>query len=218
MSWRLIFIILLMAAGVSIWGGLHLGEWLVAHGPVATASTHHAPLVTVPVLDADGKPYTAEPPQPLLDGRLAVPSELPLIAWQIPETSLDETKSNQVIPVSTTTITMVQAQQIAAGGSDGFIGIADAGDLMGSLTQHSQGSSLPLQPIEAPLTPVPQLASQPISNNNTGAWRARLRQDLQACEAESFFDRPSCSWAARNKYCTPNNAWGKIADCPTKSF
>jgi len=60
------------------------------------------------------------------------------------------------------------------------------------------------------------VASRPVGN--AGAWQARLRQDLQACDAESFFDRPSCAWAARNRYCTPNNAWGRVADCPAKNF
>ena len=212
MSWRSIFVVLVVAAAVSIWGGLRLGEWLVAHGPVATAATHHAPLVTVPVLDADGKPYTAQPPQPLVDGRLAIPEEPPLVAWEIPTSSLDETKSNQVIPVATTSITMVEAEQIAAGGgSSGLSGIADVGELMGGL-----GQGAPIQPIEAPDGPAPIVAPQPVGNS--GAWQARLRQDLQACDAESFFDRPSCAWAARNKYCTPNNAWGKVADCPAKNF
>ena len=41
---------------------------------------------------------------------------------------------------------------------------------------------------------------------------------LQACSALGFFDRPSCAWAARNKYCEPNNGWGRVRDCPAKSF
>lgn len=215
MSWRSILVVLVLAAGASVWGGLRLGEWLVAHGPVATAASHHAPLVTVPVLDADGKPYTAEPPQPLVDGRLAVPEEPAVVAWQIPESSLDETKSNQLIAVATTSITMVEAQQIAAGGggSGNLTGIADVGDLMSELNRGA-----PLQPIEMPDAPPPPVAAQPVGNSSSGAWQARLRQDLQACEAESFFDRPSCAWAARNKYCTPNNAWGRVADCPARNF
>jgi len=218
MSWRLIFATLILAAAASAWGGLLLGEWLVAHGPAATATSHHAPLVTVPVLDADGRPYTAEPPQPLVDGRLAVPEDPPQIAWQIPESSLDETKSNQVIAVSTTAITMVEAQQIAAGGNtSNFTGIADVGNLMGDVGRNNQGG-LPLQPIEtAPVAP-PQPTAQPLRSGSSNAWQALLRQDLQACEAESFFDRPSCAWAARNKYCTPNSAWGQVADCPAKNF
>lgn len=212
MSWRSILVVLVVAAGISVWGGLRLGEWLVAHGPIATASSHHEPLVAVPVLDADGKPYTARPPQPLVDGRLAVPEEPALVAWEIPESSLEETTSNQVIAVATTSITMVEAQQIAAGGRPSLTGIADVGELMGGLNQGA-----PLQPIEAPDMPAPApVIAQTVGN--TGAWQASLRQDLQACDAESFFDRPSCAWAARNRYCTPNNAWGKVADCPAKNF
>lgn len=213
MSWRFIFAILVLAAGASVWGGLRLGEWLVAHGPVATATNEQMPINPVPVLDADGNPYTAQPPQPLVDGRLAIPEELPQVAWQIPETSLDETKSNPVIPVATTTITMVEAQQIAAGGgaAGNLTGIADVGNLMGNL------GNAPIQPIETAQNNAPPVAQQPLGNSG-GAWQANLRQDLQACDAESFFDRPSCAWAARNKYCTPNNAWGRVADCPAKNF
>lgn len=212
MSWRFIFAVLVLAAAASVWGGLRMGEWLVAHGPVAVATNDQMPVTTVPVLDADGNPYTARPPQPLVDGRLAIPEDLPQIAWNIPESSLDETKSNQVIPVATTTISMVEAQQIAAGGGTGnLIGIADVGNLMGN------PGNAPLQPIDTAQSPQPQVAPRPVGNSR-GSWQASLRQDLQACDAESFFDRPSCAWAARNKYCTPNNAWGQTADCPAKNF
>lgn len=217
MSWRLIFAILILAAATSVWGGLRLGEWLVSHGPAATSAPDDAPIVAIPVLDANGRPYTAQPPQPLVDGRLAVPEAPPLVAWEIPESSLEETKANQVIAVSTTSITMVEAQQIAADGSINLTGIADVGDLMGGLTQGPQGGA-PLQPIETPETSVPQIAPRPLQGSNSNTWQALLRQDLQACDAESFFDRPSCAWAARNRYCTPNNAWGRVADCPARDF
>lgn len=217
MSWRLIFAILIVAAGVSVWGGLRLGEWLVSHGPASVAAPEDSPLVAVPVLDANGRPYTAQPPQPLVDGRLAVPDALPVVAWEIPETSLDETKANQVIAVSTSAITMVEAQQIASGGVAKLSGIADVGDLMGRLPQGNPAGT-PLQPIEAPPAPAPQVASRPLQGGGNNAWQALLRQDLQACDAESFFDRPSCAWAARNKYCTPNSAWGRVPDCPARNF
>ncbi|HLV28712.1 MAG TPA: hypothetical protein VKY60_06280, partial [Burkholderiaceae bacterium] len=64
MSWRLIFAILVVAAGLSVWGGLQLGNWLVAHGPVAPAVNEKVEVSQVPVLDADGRPYLAQPPQP----------------------------------------------------------------------------------------------------------------------------------------------------------
>lgn len=218
MSWRSIFALLIIAAAASVWGGLRLGNWLVAHGPaVVITLSERTEMPTVPVLDADGNPFTAQPPQPLPDGHLGIPGKLPEVAWQIPEESLDETKSNQVVAVATTPITMVEAQQIAAGNSGGgrnLVGIADVGNLMGD-----NSAKQPLQPIDAPnAPPPPPTATERTPPSGSTAWQASLRQDLQACSAESFFDRPSCAWAARNKYCTPNNAWGATPDCPDKSF
>jgi hypothetical protein len=182
MSWRFIFAILLIAAGASAWGGLQLGNWLVAHGPTAPVAPTHPELSDVPVLDANGLPYTAPPPQPLVNGRLGVPSEPAQVAWHLEDPSLDKITSNPAIHVATTTITMAEAQA--------------------------------LQPVEmAPPPPPP-----PPTAVNNQAWQASLRQDLQACSAKGFFDRPSCAWTARNKYCAPNKAWGRVPDCPAKSF
>lgn len=216
MSWRFIFAILVLAAGASAWGGLRLGDWLVAHGPVAPTPPERPELSDVPVLDANGLPYVAQPPQPLLNGQQGVPEAPTAIAWQIPETSLDETTSNPAIDVATTTITMGEAQLIAQANNaaPGLQGIADVGSL-GLGASASPGQKAPLQPIEvAPPPPSPPVAAR----GNNQAWQASLRQDLQACSAQGFFDRPSCAWAARNKYCEPNNAWGRVRDCPAKSF
>ncbi|MFW7340587.1 hypothetical protein V0R37_03475 [Pollutimonas sp. H1-120] len=216
MSWRFIFAILVLAAGASAWGGLRLGDWLVAHGPVAPIPPERPELSAVPVLDANGLPYVAQPPQPLLNGQQGVPDAPTAIAWQIPETSLDETTSNPAIPVATTPITMDEAQLIAQSNNaaPGLQGIADVGSLgLGASTPA--GQKAPLQPIEvAPPPPPPPVAAA----GNNQAWQASLRQDLQACSAQGFFDRPSCAWTARNKYCEPNNAWGRVRDCPAKSF
>ena len=108
---------------------------------------------------------------------------------------------------------MQEAIEIAeAGTGQSFQGIADVGDLLGA------GGAGQLQPVEiAPPPPPPPIAAAPAPGENQ-AWQASLRQDLQACGAQSFFDRPSCAWTARNKYCEPNNAWGRAPDCPAKSF
>jgi|SRR5690606_34212143 len=215
MSWRFILAILVVAAGASAWGGLQLGNWLVAHGPTAPVIEEPPELSAVPVLDANGLPYVAQPPQPLMNGQQGVPSAPAQIAWQIPERSLDETKSGATIDLATTTITMDEAVQIAESGNGGFKGIADVGDL--GLGASNFDANQPLQPIEvAPPPPAPAVGAAPAQTNQ--AWQASLRQDLQACSAQSFFDRPSCAWAARNRYCEPNNAWGRVRDCPAKSF
>lgn len=214
MSWRFIFGVLVVGLAASAWGGMRLGEWLVAHGPVAPPIPKFAELSDVPVLDANGQPYVAQAPQPLVNGQLGIPEAPEQIAWEIPPASLDETKSNSAIELATTTISMEEARMIAESGPEQSLqGIADVGGL--GLGAGSLGNGQPLQPIEvAPPPPPPP----PVATPNNQSWQASLRQDLQACSAQGFFDRPSCAWAARNKYCEPNNAWGRVADCPAKSF
>lgn len=214
MSWRVIFAVLVIAAGASAWGGIRLGDWLVAHGPVAPPVPEFPELSEVPVLDADGRPYVAQPPQPLTNGQLGVPEPPEQFAWQIPPTSLEETKATTNIELATTMISMEEAQMIADHGAGQTLqGIADVGGLgLGGNGAHGEHA---LQPIEVAPPPPPPPAVVTPSNQS---WQASLRQDLQACSALGFFDRPSCAWAARNKYCQPNNAWGRVADCPSKSF
>src|SRR5690606_4130389 len=103
---------------------------------------------------------------------------------------------------------------IAAAGTAKLNGIADVGDLIAGLNKRTQ----PVQPIEPAQPDQPVAAAPAVVGGAQENWQASLRQALRACEAASFFDRPSCSWAARNKYCTPNNAWGQIEDCPARSF
>ncbi len=218
MSWRFIFVVLAVTAGASAWGGLQLGDWLVAHGPATPPIEAAAEASTVPVLDANGLPFVAQPPQPLVNGQQGVPEGPVQVAWEIPQQSLDETKSTAAIELATTPITMDEAVQIAqSGNTETFHGIADVGDLGLGAGGFNGQQQQPLQPIEvAPPPPPPVPGARPATSNQ--AWQASLRQDLQACSAQSFFDRPSCAWAARNKYCEPNGAWGRTADCPAKNF
>ena len=212
MSWRLLIVVLFVAAGLSAWGGITLGHWLIAHGPETPPVPENLATSDIPVLDADGKPYTAQPPQPLVNGQYGVPDPVTNIAWHLPEKSLAEEASNLPISIATTTITDEEARNIAR--SDGqFQGIADVGDLIGAL-QGGQGS---LQPIDVPPPPPPPgTAGAPAGGG--GDWQRSLSQEINACSKLGFFDRPSCAWAARNKYCAPNNAWGRTPDCPAKSF
>ncbi|MCC2596269.1 hypothetical protein LKR43_07940 [Pusillimonas sp. MFBS29] len=218
MSWRILIAILVVLAGASAWGGLRLGDWLVAHGPVAPPVVEHPELSDTPVLDANGLPFMAQPPQPLMNGQLGVPEAPDQLAWQISETAADDILSNPAISVATSKISMEEAIQIAEYGeqSSGLQGIADITGLgLGSINSNNPGNA-PLQPIEvAPAAPAPNTASASSGNNG---WQAALHQALRACDAEGFFSRPSCAWAARNRYCEPNNAWGRVSGCPSKSF
>src|SRR5690554_1213782 len=112
MSWRFIFAVLVIALGASAWGGMRLGEWLVAHGPVKPdVKTTPLELSEVPVLDADGKPFVAAAPQPLVDGRLGVPEPVEPIQWELEAPAVAATQSETPISLATTTITMEEAIQ-----------------------------------------------------------------------------------------------------------
>lgn len=215
MSWRVMFAILLVLAGASAWGGLRLGDWLVAHGPTAAAAPGRPELDPVEVLNADGRPFSQQPPQPLVNGQLAIPQGVEPVQWQIAESAAGDTLSSKVIAVSTSPITMVEAKEIAAMGQTRLSGIGDVGDLMTNLNTQTTGN-VPLQPVEMPDQPPPP-PQTPINGAGSGQanWQAKLQNELQQCSEESFFDRPSCVWSARNKYCTPNNAWGQIEECPS---
>lgn len=205
MSWRFLFILLLMAAGASAWGGVRLGEWLVAHGPATPVVTDQADLSDMPVLDADGRPFMAQPPQPLINGQLGIPQTVTDITWHIDADALHEVTGNPGIAIATTSITMDEALEIIAAGNTDFQGIADVGDLgLGAADFNNMVTQAPVA------TPTP-------SDNNQG-WQNSLSQELRACSALGFFDRPSCAWAARNRYCEPNNGWGRYRDCPAKNF
>ena len=221
MSWRFIFAILIISLGASAWGGIRLGEWLVAHGPVKP-EVKAAPteLSEVPVLDADGKAFVAIAPQPLMNGGLGVPEAPEPIEWEVTPPSLAQMQKETPISLATTTISMEEAVQIANANPHGLKGLADVGDLLGETGQVAsgqtpqQGEQQFIQPIDV-TQPAP---APPPAQRGGGNWEASLSQELQACSRLGFFDRPSCSWAARNKYCEPNNAWGRTRDCPAKNF
>ncbi|SRR5690554_6609836 len=230
MSWRLIFAILVISLGASAWGGIRLGEWLVAHGPVKPEVKETPPeLSDVPVLGADGKPFLALAPQPLVDGRLGVPEPMEPIQWEIEAPSVAEVQAETPISLATTTISMDEAIQIANANPHGLRGLADVGDLLsgnearGDFVVPGTGPNAgvggqQIQPVDITIPPPPPPPAQAGGPQTGGNWQAALNNELQACERLGFFDRPSCSWAARNKYCEPNNAWGRTRDCPSKNF
>lgn len=206
MSWRLIIAILLLAVGASVWGGIELGNWLVAHGPQKSQVVLPPDPDDIPVLDANGRPYTAQPPQPLADGRLGVPQALEQTDWKIDVTSLEQ--EHPPISVATTSISLEEAINIAMREQSASLqGIAqvDLGNNTGDAVMDIPQPPPPSQEVQVPF-------------NGSGNWQAQLQQELRACSSKGFFDRPSCSWEARNKYCAPNNAWGRVEGCPAKAF
>jgi len=49
-----------------------------------------------------------------------------------------------------------------------------------------------------------------------GNWLGELRSELDQCANAGFFERPTCAWNARNRYCAPNSAWGRVPECPQR--
>ncbi|WP_298012244.1 hypothetical protein [uncultured Castellaniella sp.] len=208
MSWRLIFAILLLAAGVSAWGGLRLGDWLIIHSPAQVKTTEPpVELTNTPVLDANGKPFIASAPQPLADGRQGVPSLPPPVDWKVqPAPLMDE---HRPIALATTTISMDEAIALATQSQQddsGLQGIANVGTLV---------TNQPVQPIDVPPPPPPPNTSDAMAAGGNN-WQVPFQAELKVCESMGFFSRPSCAWAARNKYCEAHQAWGKAKDCPAQ--
>lgn len=216
MSWRVIFGILIVAAAASAWGGLRLGDWLIANGPEAPIINDPPELAGEPVLDADGRPYQAQPPQPLVNGQLGRPDTNFQVTWEVADIPIEEVLQNPLIALATTRISMDEALALAE--------LQDQNGLQGLGT--IDGLVIPgteIQPIDMGNAQLPAAAQDGTmatqgNNGGNGNWLASLRRELDACSSLGFFERPSCAWAARNKYCEPNQAWGNVRECPPKSY
>ncbi|MCD0505052.1 hypothetical protein [Bordetella petrii] len=219
MSWRVLFATILLALGAAAWGGIQLGDWLVAHAPkAAPAPGQENSASKEPILDADGRPYVAQPPQPRVDGTLGVPDKPAGETWTVSTVSLFDTNTDPSVRLSRDNISMDEARELAA-----------ASDVP-LPSGPSDVTTLDLQalpPTTNTLPPADQQAyvvNPPVTMpNNTagpaqqqGAWQDALRSELAQCANKGFFERPTCSWNARNKYCGPNRGWGTIAECPQR--
>ena len=212
MSWRLLFVTLLAALGASAWAGLQLGDWLVAHAPAATAPPgQDQPDPDQVVLDADGKPYVAQPPQPRVDGTLGVPRERDATDWNVPTVSLFETVTDPSVLIARDRLSPDEARKIADAGAALPSSPSDVATLDVTRSEAPAAGRPPvLQPVEAPP------AAPPAPPPEDASWQDSLRRELAHCATLGFFERPTCAWAARNKYCAPNAAWGSIDECPRR--
>lgn len=221
MSWRILIATLLLGIAVSVMGGLQLGNWLIEHGPLKTEiADAYQDLYTMPTLDADGKPYVPTPPQPLVDGRLAVPESPEHIDWQINQES-DLLAERRPIALATASGGSSGGAHVARShvSPSGLQGLAQIGSR--SNTQSNNLDDNVIQPVDMGSAPPPpsqevQVSNLPIASNPN--WQINFQRELQACDALSFTKKPSCKWDARNKYCGPNSAWGRVPGCPSKAF
>ena len=222
MSWRLLFLVLVLALGASALGGMQLGDWLVQKAPVAVAAPGEAERdPDEVVLDANGKPYTQQPPQPLVNGTLGVPEQSAGADWQIATLSLFDTVKDPNVVISRNRVGAAEARHIAEAGAS-LSGPQDVVTV--DVARPGEGSHPSPIPGQAPLTyadpAVPPQGGQPTQPqaNSQGGWQQAFQAEMAKCNNAGFFERPTCAWNARNRYCAPNNAWGQVDGCPRRSF
>lgn len=205
MSWRVLILFLIIVAFGAGVGGMMLGEWLVESAPsVVNRSISSNSKDPQPVLDADGKPYAAQPPQPLVDGTLGVPKAMSETHWQISEVSVVDVQDGSMRTLDTVSGLPPGPADVAT------VDVANAP----STAAASQNITPP-----APTTPAKPAVKPPSPPAATPVdWLQALRKEINQCESLGFFQRPACVQNARNRYCNPNNAWGKVAECPARTF
>ncbi len=189
MSWRALTLFLLLAIVASWQGGRQLGLWLVDQAPESIASAFNSNNESGTVLDADGKPLAPQPPQPRIDGTLGVPKEMAPVEWTI-------------APVIASN---ADANSYKKDGEENDQGDGEEDKETSSDSVRSVDVRAPDPVTTRPNTPPPVPAL---------SWQASLKKELAQCDSVNFFRRPGCIDAAQSKYCNPNNAWGKIAECP----
>ena len=221
MSCRVLVVTLLLALGASAWAGIQLGDWLVQHAPQAAPPPGQNEN-NQERLDADGKPYVAQPPQPRVDGTLGVPEKAAATNWEVATVSLFDTVNDPSITLSRSGVTPGHAAELAAHAKSSLPG-ADENDALDSMApagtpstggaimaSSSFGGGSFVQNSQMPVT-----GSAPAAAGG-GNWLQSLQQELAQCAHQGFFDRQTCAWNARNRYCGPNQAWGRVAECPQR--
>ncbi len=227
MSWRVLIIFLLLAAVASWQGGLQLGEWLVARAPESIASASSSRNNSgEQMLDANGKPFTAQPPQPRVDGTLGVPRESAPLEWTVTAVIAEQFDADpNAMKVDAEGNYERQDHELAAGGAELLSGNHDIATIdVGDTTKEqyaaptAQGTTVRTGNTRQDNAQVnqPDRLTTPASAALT--WQQALKKDIEQCNSAGFFQRPSCVQNARNKFCAPNNAWGKAPDCPARGF
>jgi len=207
MSWRFLFCFLLLAAGASAFAGMQLGDWLVVHGPLAAPQVN--PEGNDPeVLNADGKPYVAQPPQPLVDGTLGTPEAVPPVAWDGPKISLLLVNTNPHVLLSTNRMSTDELRHFIQASAQLQAGPADVVPI--DEPSPGQGS--------ASVMNREYVATSVAMTGGARDWQKTLRDELAQCAKLGFFERPSCAWGARNRHCEINHAWGAIPECPSRAM
>ena len=226
MSWRFLFLFLVLAAASAVFGGIELGDWLIEHAPesISQAASANSNNDRDIVLDANGKPFRAQPPQPRIDGTLGVPREMAPVGWTIAAVT-----ATQIAPEENATqVGTDEAQELPTAG----VGLSSAASDIATVDVSGARSAVPIPapvttppaggrpPAPAPVAPrdrAPPPAAAAAASNIPG-WQQSLHREIEICHNLGFFQRPSCVQNARNKICTPNDGWGKVPECPPRTY
>lgn len=214
MSWRVLIVFLVLAAVASWQGGVQLGNWLVTRAPDTIASVADKDYRTLK-LDANGRPITALPPQPRMDGTLGVPRDIEPIEWAIETIAADDFEIDpNRMKVEGDEDEDHDGGKVAEGSET-----ADARRLAQDNFQRTDAATAAANTRSTTAGSAQRPAAPPVPPGITVtviSWQQSLKQELEQCAKVGFFQRPTCLQSARTKYCTPNNAWGRTADCPAR--
>ena len=223
MSWRFLFLFLVLAAAGAVFGGIELGDWLIEHAPesIAQATSANAKNDRDVVLDANGKPFTAQPPQPRIDGTLGVPREMAAVEWTITAVTATQIEPEEnASQVGTDVQQELPAAGLGLSSAANDIATVDVSGARAAPPIPAPVNALPASgkpPAPAPVAPRDR-APPPAAASNLPGWQQTLRREIEICNNLGFFQRPSCVQNARNKICTPNDGWGKVSECPPRTF
>lgn len=198
---------MLAAAGLA---GVGLGDWFAAQAPHASETTRaNLPQANNElVLDASGRPFVPEPPQPLIDGSQGVPPKASGLAWEVQPLSLFDGFIDPMVIISRDGQSYTVGDMLSQAGRDLPQGPADIQTL--DVTSPTVSSVTATEVIPAQSQSA-QPTQPPLS------WQDQLKNAVDTCQKGGFFSRPSCLERAREQFCTPNDAWGKHPLCPAKT-
>jgi hypothetical protein len=200
MSWRAIIFFLLLALVASWQGGRQLGLWLVEQAPDSIASSTTGTQARGQVLDAEGKPVAPQPPQPRIDGTLGVPREMAPVEWTIEAVIASREDANSYKK---------------EGDEDEDEGDESEKDNDERRDRDRDPDGVRTIDVRAPTSGAS--STRPVTTPAPlYSWRDALKKELTQCSSVGFFRRPGCIDAAQTKYCGPNKAWGKVAECPDR--
>ncbi len=217
MSWRFLIIFLVLMLAAAGMAGIGVGEWLVAKAPGALDPTR----INLPEpeskteRDSSGRVVIPAAPQPLIDGGLGVPPQAQAQLWEVKPNSLFDGFIDPMVIISRDGQSYTVGDMLSKAGQDLPQGPTDIQTL--DVTQDGAASSTPAPNASSPRPlPLPPQLAQSATPRQALSWQDQLKEAVEKCDAGSFFDLPSCMERARDRFCTPNNAWGKHPLCPAR--